>query len=132
MTAAVASGESAFRSFRYRSALRLGRGRNRDAPVVRDEIQDVVALGGRILRVAAHVEAKPGPVPQDHAAAPALRHHAPEQVPSHLVRRQPTAATEDVRGAVLGLKAEDPPVHTLRLRSARPDGNSKCQWTYNS
>jgi len=86
--------------------------------VVRDEIQDVVAFGRRVLRVAADVEVEPCPVPQEHVAAAAPRHHPPEQVTRHLIGRQPPLTAEGASDAVLVLEPEDSPIHTPRLRPA--------------
>ena len=83
--------------------------------VVRDQRDDVVALGRRVLRVAADVEVEPGAVAQEHVARAAPRDHPAEQVPGHLVGREPPLAAERAGDAVLGLDPEDAPVHALTL-----------------
>jgi hypothetical protein len=54
--------------------------------VVRDQALQRVALRGRVLRVAAHVEVEPGAVLQEDVGRAAPRHHPTEQVAGHLVR----------------------------------------------
>ena len=83
--------------------------------VVGDEVDDVVALGRRVLRVAADVEVEPGAVAQEDVAAAAPGHDPAEQVAGDLVGRQPPLAVERARDAVLVLEAEDPPVHVDHL-----------------
>ena len=54
--------------------------------VVGDEVDDVVALGGGVLRVAADVEVEPGAVAEEDVAAAAPGHDLAEQVAGDLVR----------------------------------------------
>jgi hypothetical protein len=84
--------------------------------VVRDQVEDVVALGRGIFGMAAHIEVEARPVPEEHVAAAAPGHHAPEQVARHLVGRQPPLPSEGAGNAVLVLKPEYSPIHTPRLR----------------
>ena len=97
--------------------------------VVGDQLDDVVALGRGVLRVAADVEVEPGAVAQEDVAAAAPAHDLAEQVARHLVRAQTALALERARDAVLVLDPEDPPVHgpqprrtvgRLRWRNAEP------------
>src|SRR3712207_6688758 len=83
--------------------------------VVDDELGEVVALGGRVLGVAAGVEVEPGAVAQEDVRAAAPGDHPPEQVARDLVRGEPALPLEGARDAVLGLDAEDPSVHDPRL-----------------
>ena len=86
--------------------------------VVDDELADVVALGRRVLRVAADVEVEPGAVAQEDVAAAAPRDDPAEQVAGHLVGRQPALALERARDAVLVLEPEDAAVHGATVRRA--------------
>ncbi len=79
--------------------------------VVHHQVGDAVALGGGVLRVAAHVQVEPGTIAQEYIAAAAPGDHAPEEVSGHLVRRELAAATEGARDPVLVLQAEDSSVH---------------------
>src|SRR3954447_15003799 len=79
--------------------------------VVNDELGEVVALGGRVLGVAAHVEVEPRAVAEEDVGAAPPRDHAAEQVSGDLVRGEPALAAKGARDAVLGLDAEDPSVH---------------------
>ena len=59
-------------------------------PVVVDQLHQVVALGGRVLRVRSDVEVDPRSVAQEDVAAPAPGHDAAEQIARHLVGGQPS------------------------------------------
>src|SRR4051794_25175201 len=83
--------------------------------VVRDQIDDVVALRGGILRVAAHVEVQPRAVAQEDVAAAAPGHHLAEQVAGNLIRREASLPAERAGDAVLVLDPEDPAVHVISL-----------------
>ena len=89
-------------------------------PVVRDEVDQVVAFGRRVLGVAADVEVEAGAVAQEDIAAAAPGDDAAEQVAGHLVGRQTALTLERARDAVLVLDAEDPPIHGLSLVRERP------------
>ena len=82
--------------------------------VVGDEVEDVVALRGGVLGVAAHVEVEPGPVLEEHVAAASPGHDPAEQVPGDLVGREPPLTAEHARDPVLVLEPEDPPVHAYQ------------------
>ena len=96
--------------------------------VVDHQVQDVVALGGGVLGVAAHIEVEPGAVAQEHVTAPAPGNHAAEEVPGYLIRGQPTAAAEGAGDPVFVLKPEDSSVHgrspdpTARPHAPAPGG----------
>ena len=94
-------------------------------PVVRDQLAHVVALRRRVLGVRADVEVQPRAVAQEHVRRPAPRDDLAEQVARDLVGRQPATVLGGAGHAVLGLQAEDPPVHrrapsSLVPRVARP------------
>ena len=80
--------------------------------VVGDQLDEVVALGGGVLGVAAHVEVQPRAVAQEDVRAAAPRHDAAEQIPRHLVRAQPAMAVERAGDTEFGLDAHDPSLHT--------------------
>ncbi len=92
--------------------------------VVGDQLDDVVALGGGVLRVAADVEVEPGAVAQEDVAAAAPADDLAEQVARHLVGAQPALALERARDAVLVLDPEDPPVHAATLRPSTSCGRN--------
>ena len=79
--------------------------------VVRDEVDDVVALGRGVLRVAADVEVEPRAVAEEDVGRAAPADDLAEEVAGDLVGAQPALALERARDAVLVLDAEDPPVH---------------------
>ncbi len=79
--------------------------------VVRHQLGDVVALGGGVLGVGAHVEVQAGTVAQEHVAAAAPGDYAAEEVPGHLVRGQPALPAERTGDAVLVLQPENSAVH---------------------
>src|SRR5579859_7236972 len=85
--------------------------------VVGDQVDHVVALGCRVLGMAAHVQVQAGAVAEEHVAAAAPRYNAAEEVARHLIRRQPPLSPEGARNAVLVLEPEYSPVHVPRLRS---------------
>src|SRR5947209_10734809 len=90
--------------------------------VMGDEVDEVVALGRGVLRVAADVEVEPGAVLQEDVAAAAPRHDPAEEVARHLVRAEPALTTERARDAVLVLEAIDPAVHAVSL-----GGRASCE-----
>jgi L-ascorbate metabolism protein UlaG (beta-lactamase superfamily) len=55
--------------------------------VVRDQVDQAVALRRRVLRMTADIQVQPGAVAQEHVAAAPPGHHPAEQVPGHLIRR---------------------------------------------
>ena len=83
--------------------------------VVGDELANVVALGGGVLGVGAHVEVEAGAVLEEHVRGAAPRHDPAEQVASHLVRGQPALAAEGTGHPVLVLQAEDSAVHASSI-----------------
>ena len=88
-------------------------------PVVGDQIGDGVTLGRGVLRVRADVQVEAGAVAQEHVARASPGHHPAEQVAGHLVRRQPPLPPIGAGDAVLGLEAEDSPVHDETLAARR-------------
>ena len=81
--------------------------------VVGDQLDEVVALGGGVLGVAAHVQVQPRAVAQEYVRAAAPRHHAAEQIPRNLVRAQPAMAVERAGDTEFGFDAHDPSLHTV-------------------
>ena len=55
--------------------------------VVGDQLDEAVALGGRVLGVRPHVEVEPRAVAEEDVGAAAPRHHPPEQVAGNFVGR---------------------------------------------
>ena len=87
--------------------------------VVHDEVGDRVALGRRVLGVAADVEVEAGAVLEEDVARAAPRDDPAEQVAGDLVGAQAALAAQRARDAVLVLEPEDPPLHTPRAYPAR-------------
>ena len=87
--------------------------------VVHDEVRDRVALGGRVLGVAADVEVEPRAVLEEDVARPAPRDDPPEQVARDLVRAQPALTAQRARDAVLVLESEDPTFHRQQRTGER-------------
>src|SRR5262245_42433930 len=83
--------------------------------VMGDQLDDVVALGGRVFRVAADVEIQTGSVAEEDVAGASPRDDLAEQVARDLVGTQAALAAERARDAVLVLDPEDPPVHAVTL-----------------
>ncbi len=79
--------------------------------VVGHQLGDVVALGGGVLGVAAHVEVEPGPVLQEHVGRASPADHPAEQVAGHLVGAQPPLPAQRAGHPVLVLQAVDTLVH---------------------
>src|SRR5690606_8074181 len=92
--------------------------------VMRHQIDDAVALRRRVLRMTANVQVQPRPIAKEHVAAATPRHHPPEQIPRHLVRRQPPLTPEGAGDAVLVLQPENAPVHTMTLCGKTPTWQS--------
>ena len=80
--------------------------------VVGHHLADVVAFGRRVLGVRAHVEVEARAVLEEHVRGAPPVHDAAEQVPRHLVGRQPPLPPEGAGDAVFVLDAEDPSLHT--------------------
>ncbi len=87
-------------------------------PVMVDQLHQVVALGGGVLRVRSDVEVDARSVAQEDIAAPAPGHHAAEEIARDFVGGEPPGAARRARDPVLGLQPVDPPVHVYP--SARP------------
>ncbi len=83
--------------------------------VVDDEVADRVALGCRVLGMAADVEVEAGAVLEEHVARPTPRDDPAEEVTSDLVGAQPALAAQGAGDAVFVLEAEDAPVHCARV-----------------
>ena len=83
--------------------------------VVGDELHEAVALGGRILGVAADVEIQPRAVAQEDVRASAPRHHTPKQVTRDLVGTQPAMPMKGAGHTEFRLDAHDPPLHLIEL-----------------
>ena len=79
--------------------------------VVHDEVVDRVALGRRVLGVAADVEVEPGAVLEEDVARAAPRDDPAEEIAGDLVGAEAALAAEGAGDAVLVLEAEDAPLH---------------------
>src|SRR5215467_6698893 len=79
--------------------------------VVGYQIDQAVALWCCVLGVAADVQIEPRAVTQEDVAAAAPGHDPAEQVPGHLVRREPPLAAKSAGDAVLVFQPENAPVH---------------------
>ena len=87
--------------------------------VVVDELDEIVALSGCVLRMGTDVEVNPGPVAQKYIAASPPRHDPPEQIARNFVRSEPSRAARGARDAILRLKSEESsvPCPPLQIRS---------------
>src|ERR1700730_613084 len=85
--------------------------------VAGDQVEHAVALRGRVLGMAAHVEIEARAVAQEDVAASSPGHHAPEKVARYLVGRQAPLPAEGASEAVFSLNSEYPPVHTPKVRA---------------
>src|SRR5215211_5033546 len=90
--------------------------------IVVDELDQIVAFCGRVLRMGADVEVYPRSVAQKDIAAAPPRHDPPEEIARNFVRSEPSRAARGARDAILCLKSEDSAVHCppLRVRSVPP------------
>ncbi len=88
--------------------------------VVGDQLDQVVALGGGVLGVAAHVEVQPRAVAQEDVGAAAPRHHPPEQIAGNLVGAEPTVAVERAGDTEFGLDAHDSSLHVIERTGCSP------------
>jgi hypothetical protein len=79
--------------------------------VVNHQLGDVVAFGGGVLGMTAHIEVEPGAVLEEYIGRTAPAHHPPEQVTGHLVGTEPPLAAQGTGHPVLVLQAVDPLVH---------------------
>src|SRR5438270_55065 len=95
-------------SRRYRSASACGSSR-----VLMIEREDVVALGGGVLRVEPGVQVQAGAVLQEHVGVAGARDDFLEQVPRDVVGRESTLTVQRAGEAVLVLEAEDPALHAM-------------------
>src|SRR4051794_29110743 len=80
-----------------------------------DELDEAVALGGGVLRVATDVEVKPRAVAQKDVGAAAPGHHTAKQIPCHFVGAQPSVTMKGAGHTEFGLDAHDPPLHLIEL-----------------
>ncbi len=76
--------------------------------IVDDEIENVVALGGGILRMAAGVLVKPSAVYQKGVGGPAVWNETFKNIPQHLLHRQIDSSVRRKNETVLILQTEDP------------------------
>ncbi len=83
--------------------------------VVGHHVVEVVAFGGGVLGMAAHVEIQPGAVLQKHVRGAAPADHAAEQVPGDFIRAEAALAAQRASDAVLVLDAEDATIHRNRV-----------------
>src|SRR5690625_4604513 len=97
--------------------------------VVGHQVHEVVALGGGVLGVAAHIQVQACAVAQEHVAAASPRDHPAEEVAGDLVGRQPTLPPEGARDPVLVLQTEDASFHAASptsRRRRRQRGHAAC------
>src|SRR4029453_10841712 len=102
----------------------LGRGEERlEDPlprlVVSHQVRDLVAFGRRVLGVRADVQVKPGAVLEEDVRGASPVHDPSEQVPGHLVGREPPLSAERAGDAVLVLEPEDASFHASSVGPAR-------------
>ncbi len=83
--------------------------------VVGDQLDQAVALGGRVLGVATDVEVQPRAVAQEDIGAAAPRHHPAEQIAGDLVGTQPAMAVKGAGHTEFGLDAHDSSLHLIEL-----------------
>ena len=79
--------------------------------VVCDKVCDGVALGSRVLGVAAHVEVQARPVFEKDVRRSAPADHPAEQVSRDLVWTEPSLPAKSASDSVLVLEPENAPVH---------------------
>jgi hypothetical protein len=87
---------------------------------MRDQLLDAVALGRRILRVAAHIQVQARTVSEENIAAATPRNYSPEEITSYFIRAKSPLATKRAGDSVLGFDSEDAAVHspTVGVRAA--------------
>ena len=86
--------------------------------IMDDEIKNVVALGGGILRMAAGVLIKPSPVDQEGVRGPAVWNETFKNIPQHLLHRQIDSSVRRKNETVLILQTEDPSSQGTGLQHA--------------
>src|SRR4029450_4224330 len=79
--------------------------------VVADQLGDVIALGGRVLRVEPGVEIEPRPVFEKHVRVAGAGEDLLEEVAGGVVGRQAALTVQRAGETVLVLEAEDPTLH---------------------
>ena len=84
--------------------------------VVDDDVVDRVALGRRVLGVAADVEVEARAVLEEDVAGAAPRHDAPEQVARYFVGAEAALTAQGAGDAVFVLEAEDAALHRCECR----------------
>ena len=82
-------------------------------PVMGDQLHQVVALGGGVLGVAAHIEVQPRAVAQENVRTAAPGHHPAEQVARDLVRGQPPVPVERAGHTEFRLDSHDSSLHVF-------------------
>jgi hypothetical protein len=88
---------------------------------VDDEIENVVALGGGILRMAACVLVKSSAIYQERVGGPAVRDETFKNISQHLLHRQIDPPVGRKNETVLILQTEDPFFQGAGLHHARMD-----------
>ena len=86
--------------------------------IVDDEIENVVALGGGILRMAAGVLIKPSTIDEEGIGGPAVWNETFKNIPQHLLHRQIDASVRRKNETVLILQTEDSPSQGAGLQHA--------------
>ena len=87
--------------------------------VMRDQLDQAVALGGCVLGVRTHVEVQPRTVAEEDVRTAAPRYDPPEQIAGHLVRAEPAVAVESARHTEFGLDTHDSPLHVFERTGCR-------------
>ena len=76
--------------------------------IVNDEVENIIALGGGILRMAASVLIEPSAVHQERVGRPAVWNETFKNIPQHLLHRQIDTSVRRKNEAVLILQTKDP------------------------
>jgi hypothetical protein len=80
-------------------------------PIMIDQLDQTVALGGRVFGVRSHVQVDAGAVAQEDVAASPPGDDPPEQVAGNFVGGESARAARRAGNAVLGFQPIDPAVH---------------------
>ena len=83
-------------------------------PVVGHEVEEIVALRRRVLRMEARVHVEAGAILQEDVRVARARDELVEEVPGEHLGRQDGLTVPRADGPVLALEAEDPAPHHLR------------------
>ena len=87
--------------------------------IVGDELDQVVAFGGGVFGMAAHVEVQPRTVAQEYVRASAPGDHPTEQIAGDLVRAEPAVSVKCAGDTKLGFDAHDSALHGIEPTGSR-------------